>query len=425
MPSIFERPEYEQYAGAWMARTKELEKRRSYYDGSVYKKAFSGLGPLSAYLNQKTRPLYLPMHRAVDVDAGIVPGGWAWPAEGDGITQAQIDAWSKARRQIFDWSRWQTEGVLYVHYGAEAGLSVLRVSDIRDVGRIQLSPVDPAKVLLIGNGQYDTTWAVAFYVDQRVRDGNVGEYAEVITPEAIMTYWEAEPVGVDGREPEYVNELGFVPFVQAEHKKTGREYGECTYQAAIPMLDEVNAIATDLATNIKNHGDPQWVVAGAEAKNMVHSGDNIWFLPKDSSVDALVAKIDIKGALDFVAEIARNMKDSLPELAFDELKSKDQIATATVELQLMELTLKIKRVRPNYDQGLVDALRMCGMAAESIGGMADIAALNDDMLTLDSDRPVLPQDRLDQIRVEEAEIALEMQRSMNNGDGYIGDQVEA
>ena len=423
MASIFELSEFEEHAGAWLSRTKVLERRRSYYDGSVYKQAFAGLGPLSAYMQSKTRPLYLPMHRAVDVDAGIIPGGWEWPEPGDGITEAQIAGWNVARRKVFDWSRWNVEGVLYVHYGAECGLSVLRVSDIRDAGIIQLSPIDPAKVLLIESGQYDTTWATAFYVDKRVRKGNVGEYAEVITPEAVRTFWDGEPVGVEGRESEYVNELGFVPFVEVEHKTTGRKYGECTYQATMPMLDEVNEIATDLAKNIKQHGDPQWVITGAEASDMVHSGDNIWFIPKEGKAEPLVAKIDIKGALDFVAEIAQNMKSSLPELAFDELMSKNQIATATVELQLMELVLKIKRVRPNYDQGIVDALKLCGMAAAQMG-LPDIAVLDDDMLTLNDERPVLPQDRLDQIRVEEAEISLNMQRSMSNGDGFMGDQVE-
>lgn len=427
MAKLFELPEFEPYARQWQVRTDELLRRRSYYDGSVYKQTMNLMsGSLRARMEQRIRPLYLPLARAVDTDVGIIPGGWAWPDSDDmeGVTEADIDRWAAARRQVFDWSGWRTEGVLYVHYGAETGVSVLRVSDLREAGQVQLAPVDPATVMLVENGQYDIVPRMAFVLQTRMLNGEMAEYAEVITPETVRTYADGLPVSIDGRPSEYPNELGFVPFVEIEHKKTGRPLGECTYQIAIPMLDEVNAIATDLAKNIKQHGDPQWVVIGAEASNLVHSGDNVWFISNpQGDAKPVVAQIDISGALAFIEAVASNMEASLPELAFDELKGKDQIATATIELQLMELVLKIMRCRPNYDQGLIDALRLCGRAAAGMGGLGDIAVLDDERLAFDADRPVLPQDRLDQIRVEEAELALEMQRHMASGEGMTNELI--
>lgn len=420
MASLFDLDEFLQFQMPWQARVQELKRRRSYYDGSIYKQAMEQIqGPAGAYLQQKIRPLYLPLAEAVDVDTGIIPGGWAWPdpETREGVTPAQVNAWAMARRQVFDWSSWATEGVLYVHYGAETGLSVLRIADLRDRNQIQIAPADPATVLLVENGQYDSTPAMAIVIEERMFDGEKKEYAEVIDPETIRTFVAGQPAGIDGRDPEYPNELGFVPFVEIEHKKTGRKYGECTYQRTIPMLDEVNRTATDLAKNIKEHGTPQWVVIGAgEASDLHKAGDLIWYIPESGDVRPRVAQLDISGALAFIEAIAANVYASLPELAFRELISKDQIATATVELQLMPLILKIKRSRPNYDQGLVDALRLAGQAAASMN-LSEIAVLDDENLALDPDRPILPPDPMDAINLELAELNLEMQRSLASGEG--------
>jgi len=124
-------------------------------------------------------------------------------------------------------------------------------------------------------------------------------------------------------------------------------------------------------------------------------------------VNILVPQIDIEGVLAFIQEIAKGVKESLPELSFDDLKARDQVATRTIELQLMELVLKIKRVRPNYDRGLVSALKMAGKAAKTMKGLAEVAVLDDEELILDATRAILPQDELDMIQLETARLELE------------------
>lgn len=412
MASIFEQDEFKPYAARWSSRQQQLAYRKAYYDGTIYRSVrdrFQALGKLSAMLGPRlyrgTKALFLMLARAVDVDAGIIPGGWA-------LAEDAPAAWETAIEQVFAWSDWATDGVLYVHYGAEYGITGLKVADLREIKRIVIKPLDPCTFMLIRSGQYDTTPRLAIIVERRYNDaGDEYEYAEVIEPDRVRTYADGQPAGVDGRDPEYANALGFVPIVERHHLLTGDTHGEATAEKVFPLLDEVNELASYLADIIKKHAEAQWIVFGAEPSDLVKSGDNVWFAPADGKLQAVVAGIDIAGVLAFIDAIRSEVQDGLPELAFAELKEKTQIATATLEIQLMELVLKIRRCRPNYDHGLADALRMTGRAAKTLD-LADLAVLDDEALGFDPERPVLPLDRLTQLQIEQAELTLEQQRAI-------------
>jgi len=192
--------------------------------------------------------------------------------------------------------------------------------------------------------------------------------------------------------------------------ETGDPLGECTYQKAIPLLDEVNELASYLADIIKKNADAQWAIFGAEPSDLAHASEVVWFFPQGADAKPLVPGIDIDGVLSFIQEIAGNVKESMPEKSFDELRRKDQIATSTLELHLMELVLKIKRTRPNYDRGLTTALQMAGKAAKSMG-LSDIAVLDDKGLRFDPNREILPVDELKVIEIETAKLELEHLRN--------------
>lgn len=410
--SIFQLDEFKEYAGAWSARQTNLAYRKAYYTGEVYasiRDRFMALGQLSAMLGPRlyrgTKALFLPLQRAVHVDAGIIPGGWQLAPE-------QAEVYGPAMRQILAWSDWAVDGVLYVHYGAMCGLAGLKVADVRQAGRVLIKPLDPMGFMLSHASQYDPTPAIAFVVEER-RDlsGKPYEYAEVITAEAIRTFRAGAPYGYDGRPAEYQNAQGQIPIVEIKHINSGHVLGESTAQAAFPLLDEVNELASYLADIIKKHSEAQWAIAGAEPSDLVKSGDNVWFMPKDATAQALVAGIDIKGVLEFINTIRSEVHGALPELAFDDIRNKTQIATATLEIQLMELVLKIKRARPNYDHGLADALRLAGRAAGGMG-LRELAALDDEALSFDASRDILPIDKLTAMQIEQAALSLEQQRAL-------------
>lgn len=408
--SIFDTDEFKPFRKRWDARLQELMRRRSYYDGSVYHKVKQQLGWLWPRLYKGVKPLYLPLSRAVDADAGIIPGDWALAEDAPASWQPAIDT-------LFDWSDWDRDGVLYVHYGAQYGVSGLKISDLREQRIVQVKPIKPTCFLLVEAGDYDGTPQMAIYVEKRTdSQGEEYEYAEVVTGEAIRTFKDGEAWVFGGRQAEYRNELGFVPFVEIEHMKTGEAFGECTYQKAIPLLDEVNQLASYLADIIAKHAEPQWAISGAEASDLVKGGDNVWFLPAAATAEPLVAQVDIAGVLEFIREIRDQVHGALPELGFDELRKKDQIATATLELQLMELVLKVKRCRPNYDHGLADALRMAAWAAATMA-LGEISALDDEALAFDGERPVLPLDPQTEMSLEFQQIALEREKGMSIDEG--------
>lgn len=413
--SLFHLPEFAPFAADWATRQTLLRYRKAYYDGTIYRNVrdrFAALGMLSATLGPRlykgTKALFLMLSRAVDVDAGIIPGGWTFAKD-------TPRAWDVATRQVLAHSNWATDGVLYVHFGAQYGVTGLKVADLRASRRVVITPLDPTCFMLVRAGQYDPTPHMAIQVEaRRSAAGQLYEYAEVITPDWVRTFKDGEPDGVDGRDPEYPNALGFVPLVERHHLLTGDPLGECTFQKAMPLLDEVNELASYLADIIKKHAEAQWVAIGTEPSDLVRSGDNVWFVPQGGDIKPIVAGIDIPGVLQFIQAVRGEVQDALPELAFSELKDKSQIATATLELQLMELVLKVKRTRPNYDHGLCDALRMAGRAARDMD-IRDLVALDDEALTLDVERPVLPLDPLTKIQIRQAELALEAQEQIARG----------
>ena len=72
----------------------------------------------------------------------------------------------------------------------------------------------------------------------------------------------------------------------------------------------------------------------------------------------------------------------------------------------MELVLKVKRCRPNYDKGLKLALQMAGKAAKTMS-LPEIAVLDDEELRFDDERTILHVDEEGQIKLEIARLELE------------------
>ena len=314
--TLFDQEEFKPYQRAWNARLRELTTRASYYDGAVYRSlkntAVWTMGPR---VGKEIKGLFLPLSRAVDIDAGIIGGDWLFPED-----DAKAEAWDAARDVLFDRSHWDTDGVLYVHYGAQYGVSGLRIADVWEgEKRVLMQPADPTRFMLVYNSPYSMASDMAIWIEQRDGEDGQYEYAEVITPERIRTFKDGSPFGYFGASPEYTNKQGVVPIVEVVHIKDGTELGECTYQKSIPMLNEVNEMATRLSDIITKNTDPQWTIAGAEPSDLKRGSDIMWFLPEGAETKPVVPIIDIPGVLEFIREIKEGVKESPPELSYDEL----------------------------------------------------------------------------------------------------------
>lgn len=386
--SIFDLSEFTPYQNQWKYRLSLMQLRQSYYDGSVYKAdRWQGFGALFPRLYKNIKPLYLPLARAVDTDVGLVPGDWVLSEDAE-QSQGAVD-------QIFRWSHWDTDGVLLIHNGAIGGVSGLKILMDEVTRTMSIMPTPADGFIKIGN---DLVIEISTLIDS---DGERFEFATVYTSLSIRTYKDGELTQFGDIEAERINPLGIVPFVEIPHIREGKANGTPTFDKVTSILDQVNQIASYLAMMIERHGEPQWAGFGIEASDMQKSGESMWFVDNEKAkIEPIVAQLDISGTLAFIKEIEMQVKDGLPELAFDDLRKSGQIATQTVELQLMELITKIKRIRPNYDDGLLQALRMCGIGL-AIMNQSDLAnqLLSPD-LAFDAKRDILPQDERDALEIE-------------------------
>lgn len=388
-----------------MSRLRRFSLRRKYYEGTIYDdSAFK----VDHRLYLQTKALLSFLARAVDLDVALVPGMMdAWT-----LTEGTSDAVKAARDQLYSWSNWATEGDGWLEDGATLGEAMLKI--VPGQSLVQMQRIKPELCMVVEHIDPQTQEPVemAIIVDRSMVDsaGESYEYAEIITPDEIRTYWNGNPHGYNGMADRYPNPLGFVPLVTVQHDSEGRP----TFAKALPSLNSVNELASYLANIIGRHGEPQWAIIGAEQSDLQKSGNNAWFLPPGSDVKAILAEIDVPGALAFIQEIKGETKSNLPELAFDDLRSKDQIATETLEIQLVELHAKIWKMRRRYDAGLAQAQQMAALAAQvmGIGGIDQLLNAH----SFDAKRPVLPVSEMDQIRLAEARLGLEMQQKAASGE---------
>lgn len=403
--SIFELPEYKPYESRFMGRMMRFQRLRRYYDGTVYDdSAFK----LAHRLYAETKALLSFLARAVDLDVALVPGLMgAWALE-----EGTPDAVVTAQKQLFTWSKWSVVGDEWMEDGATLGEAILKI--VPGDKLVQLQRLKPELAMVVNHvdPQTQQPLEMAMIVDRSAIDntGTAYEYAEIITPGEIRTYFDGAPHGYAGQPDRYENPLGFVPVVSVQNDSECRP----TFAKALPSLNSVNELASYLANIIGRHAEPQWAITGAEQGDLSKAGDNIWYLPSGSAVDAVLAQIDVPGTLEFIREIKGETKSNLPELAFDDLRAKDQIATETLEIQLVELHAKVWKMRRRYDSALCQAQQMAALAAAvmGIGGIDDLLSPHE----LDAQRPVLPVSEMEMIRLEEARLALEMQKAAASGE---------
>lgn len=406
--TIFALPEFKPYTNRFNARLVKFSRLRRYYDGTIY--ADTNF-KLAHKLYAETKSLFAFLARAVDLDAALVPGVMdPWEMKDD-TPAAVLDA----QQTLYEWSGWATGSDDWLEDGATLGEAALKIVPQAEGRTIQMQRLKPEHLLLERQHMDMETGRrgeIGLIVDRSytMPDGSQAEYAEVITPSQVRTYLNGVPFGFHGNPDRYENPLGFVPVVVTKNDAECRP----TFAKSMAVLASVNELASYVADIIGRHAEPQYVASGVEPSELTRSGDNVWFLPA-GSVEALLASIDIEGALAFIEAIKVETKSNLPELAFDDLRSKDQIATETLQVQLIELDAKIWKMRRRYDAGLVTAHMMAAIAGQ-IYGIRELGPLLQ-RHGMDYKRPVRPISRMDEIRLAEAELALEMAQAVGSGEG--------
>lgn len=411
--SVFNLPEFKPYESRFIHRVNQLITYRRYVDGTIYADSHFRL---MHKLYAQTKSLFSFLARTVDLDIALVPGVMGpWELDED-TPQAILDA----QAQLYEWSEWSIVSDEWLEDGTTLGEAYLKIVPL--VGMVQLQRLKPEVCMLVEHfdPSEQETVDLALIVDRNSTDqaGEQYEYAEAITPTEIRTYMNGDPHGYNGNPDRYPNPLGFVPIVETHNDSECRP----TFSKVLAQITSLNEFSSYLGETLARAIDAQWAISGAEQSDLTKGGGNVWFLPAGAAVEAVTAQIDMPGALSFIQEIKAETKSNLPELAFDDLRSKAQIATETLEVQLVELDAKIWKMRRRYDAGLIRAHQMAALAANLSGvdGLQPLLLPH----AMDYKRPVRPISELEQIQIEQAQLGLEMSKRLNSGDGMTGLQTQ-
>jgi len=402
--SIFDLPEFKPYHDVFRARANRFGTYWKYYKAEVYKgesyKTVVGQAVGQRIANM-VRPLFTPLARAVNLDVALIPGEW------------QLNEWTRPHKAVidtlFEQSKWDVQGDLFVKFVVSMGEAALYVVDDRENKTVMWQVLRPDSYLPIYRSAFDPTLRklILFTEAPLEGDGDMAEVAFVLEPDKVRTFHGGELTPFMGRPVEYANPLGFVPAVVCQNDP-GDGMGEPTFDDAIASLDQVNLQATYLANIIQKHAEPQWATFGAEPGDLEKSGDKVWFFPEGSDVKAVLAQVDFEGVLKFIQEVKEEVKESLPELAIAKLVGVQRVAAATIELQLAEAVFKIRRLRKPIDMALAEALRMTGKIATDMGN-SEVGVLDVVGLGMDKKRPVITLDALTRTQIQQAEMSQELQ----------------
>lgn len=366
-------------------------------------------------LYAKIKPLFNMCGQAARLDAASV---LAYPVT---VSSEQV-AIEKGISEVWRRSQLQSQLHKLVLYGAVYGDVFLRLANETTKPQIIVHPptefdvrYDPHDATRIDMAElsYNFFENVATSVGMRT-------YTLRIYPDRYETYLDGKPHTYDARGQTWDNPLGFVPAVHIKLIDIGNLYGAATFHEILPQLDAVNEIASQMAEIIRIHSEPQIVAYNVKKGSLSKGSDDkatttVWYANRvaGSEVDPKVTLLEwsgnIQGMTEYIDWCKRNAEEQLEEWHIKRVREQNQVSGYSVELQLVELLLKLQSMRRQAVQGL---RRINGMAMVAQGKGDSIEAVaNAHEITAGS---ILPSNE-----AEEADLTY---RDMQNG---LIDRVEA
>lgn len=365
MDSILSDKKFEKIRPLFEEKQNVYNTYRKFYNGSIYfDRAQTNVWKLYAGIKM----FYNILSRAVDMDTHLIPNKFSL------VTNTPDKALNQVE-QIREWSNWNAEEYLYVHYGALYGDSYLKVIDTPN--KVMVKPVDPRYVWL--QEDYGLIVYKNMFGD---------EIAEYYTPKTITLYKNAKVTN------SYKNIQGQIPLIHVQHKDLGGDYGSNTFHNILPQINVINELTSILEDAIIRNVNPIFVIAGAIPTDIERDADKAMFVPDGVKVETISPSLAINQVLEFIKDVKQEAKDGLPELAFDDLRAKERLAAETLEVQLKELAVKILRCRANYDNGYERAMEMAFQAATirelRMDDIKNKPGFEVVKIKVDFDRPTIP-----------------------------------
>ena len=328
-------------------------------------------------LYQHIRSIYNPAGRLVDLDVSKTYGGSInmQTLDGGAIPIAGADEnLVNALIQVMQWSNWQTSKSLYVRYGAMLGDSVIKLVDDRQRQKVRMEVLHPGKLRDVTLDAVGNVKDAVIEYQYAETDTNGTErvyiYTELINKQEFVTLRDGEeyPFFYDaGGNPisRWPNEYGFVPLVLTKHLDTGQTWGENAFYKALTKINEANDLASHLNDQIRKTVNPVWFASGVAIGKKLESDDDakrddmkVLYGPDGSDMKALVASLDIAGALAALDALLSEIERTVPELAIERASDLGNVSGVAVRNMFTGAVGMIEEFRGNYDSGLVRALQM-------------------------------------------------------------------
>lgn len=385
--SVFDTvPDLAVYKAGWQQRCTHYQVLRAYYAGTVYSDIPQLVQQLKLYAG--IRQIFSPLRRAVNVDVALVGGGWTLPADAPAALVSAVE-------QVRGWSSYRRSYTKAVQHGSVAGEFGLLVVDDWQTRTVQIVPLRPDEVVL-GTLADGTPFGLVVKCGLVDRQGGY-EYAQLLTPFDVRVYRN----GI--RESQRDNAQGRVPLLLSAYSAGESGIGENSFAGTQEVLDRVNDAASQVLDVIQRNAEPLTVISGVQAVQFDADNNALHLPPADAKAYTLAPNLVIAEALEVIREVKGEFKALLPQLIFDDLRSRNDLAYDTVLTLCSELVWHVQRVRTHVDAALEQAERW---ALEIGMQMGALPAVPWEQHALDDSRPVLPMTPNQQLAYDAAQRAL-------------------
>lgn len=343
--------------------------------------------------------------------------------------------------QIWKWSNWGVNLSQWTRNGSMLGDTCLYVVDDAKKGKVYLDVIEPDHVIAVEVDQFRFVQYVYFEWELEDDEGTPYTYGLEIDQTAFRTYRDGKVYAYESNtdeggqaRPEWPNPYGFVPVVLTSHLDIGEVFGLAAIAPSVKKIDDVNDLASHLGRQERKAIEPQWFLTGVTLSKTgtagdgttLKRGDNVWAAPNaQATAQALVEQIDINGVL---ADIDRRLAEigrDLPELQAEEISAQGaQLTGRALRMLLAPAEEKVSEARKHYDADLVRAQEMAVAIAGYRGYLAgfnlDSYARGDLDHQIDPNRPIFPSDPLEDLQMQQAQLAVEMQRQSLSQQAALG-----
>ncbi len=320
-------------------------------------------------LYRHIRSIYNPVGRVVKLYKSQVYGGVIdYQNASDGAIPIVADENTKqAILQLWRWSDMQAQKNVLIHDGTLNGDAFIKVVDDPIQARVRLQVMEPSWVMdMVKDPAGNITEILIAYLQRDEHDKEY-VYGEYISRTEFVTFRDgveyAYQTSMSGElVSRWANKYGFVPVVHIPHYDIGNVYGATPFEDTLSKIDEINDYASNLNDNTRKTVTATWAFSGVASKKDISESDpgrdsvKALYLPDGATASALVAPLDITGALAVLVEMLDELDEDMPELTLSKLSSLGTLPSGTALQTMFQSGAKrIQEAQGNYNAGLIRA----------------------------------------------------------------------